>query len=340
MEANLFSNTRIEAYVRVSFCGSQAITSVVCVRGRARLAPEFNEELWLPVTEPTETRRISVGLWNYSSHTRDRPIAHLYFDLDDIERSSKYISGSFLGGGLLEQNNYMGPRPRWYNLYGAPMRFGPDIVVQVWDRDVFSSNTPRALLRFPLTKCHVLASEGSKIPSPSWENLTSIGAEPISSQILMSAALIRKRDLSERLGRSECIIPQMRQAWVEITCVGVRQLKAHRLRAPQEPYVRIDVPAPNDRGNCFRTQPSSVPSGRNANFLERKVMAIDMPENPLYAPNLRLLVAGRKFSKIYIDHTVGSKKTNSGRESYDDFRTFYFLCMERYSSLFIRVIMP
>ena len=122
MEANLFSNTRIEAYVRVSFCGSQAITSVVCVRGRARLAPEFNEELWLPVTEPTETRRISVGLWNYSSHTRDRPIAHLYFDLDDIERSSKYISGSFLGGGLLEQNNYMGPRPRWYNLYGAPIR--------------------------------------------------------------------------------------------------------------------------------------------------------------------------------------------------------------------------
>ena len=169
MEANLFSNTRIEAYVRVSFCGSQAITSVVCVRGRARLAPEFNEELWLPVTEPTETRRISVGLWNYSSHTRDRPIAHLYFDLDDIERSSKYISGSFLGGGLLEQNNYMGPRP-------------------------------------------------------------------------------------------------------------------------QEPYVRIDVPAPNDRGNCFRTQPSSVPSGRNANFLERKVMAIDMPENPLYAPNLDLRV--------------------------------------------------
>ena len=51
-------------------------------------------------------------------------------------------------------------------------------------------------------------------------------------------------------------------------------------------------------------------------------------------------VAGRKFkfSKIYIDHTVGSKKTNSGRESYDNFRTFYFLCMERY--LFIRVIMP
>ena len=50
-------------------------------------------------------------------------------------------------------------------------------------------------------------------------------------------------------------------------------------------------------------------------------------------------VAGRrKISKIYIDHTVGSKKTNSGRESYDNFRTFYFFCMERY--LFIRVIMP
>lgn len=33
-----------------------------------------------------------------------------------------------------------------------------------------------------------------------------------------------------------------------------------------------------------------MPSGRNANFLERKVMAIDMPENPLYAQNLDLRV--------------------------------------------------
>ena len=31
----------------------------------------------------------------------------------------------------------------------------------------------------------------------------------------------------------------------------------------------------------------------------------------------------RKFSTIYIDHTEGSKKTNSGWESYDDFRPLY-----------------
>ena len=37
----------------------------------------------------------------------------------------------------------------------------------------------------------------------------------------------------------------------------------------------------------------------------------------------------RKFSTIYIDHTEGSRKTNSGWESYDDFRTSYVLCMER-----------
>ena len=215
---------------------------------------------------------------------------------DQTSLLDPYVKVRFCGKKEKTRVHAMTTAPLFYEtlefheMLPLDVRFGPDIVVQVWDRDVFSSNTPRALLRFPLTKCHVLASEGSKIPSPSWENLTSIGAEPISSQILMSAALIRKRDLSERLGRSECIIPQMRQAWVEITCVGVRQLKAHRLRAPQEPYVRIDVPAPNDRGNCFRTQPSSVPSGRNANFLERKVMAIDMPENPLYAPNLDLRV--------------------------------------------------
>ena len=37
----------------------------------------------------------------------------------------------------------------------------------------------------------------------------------------------------------------------------------------------------------------------------------------------------RKFNTRYIDHAEGSKKTNSGWESYDDFRTSYVLCMER-----------
>ena len=54
----------------------------------------------------------------------------------------------------------------------------------------------------------------------------------------------------------------MRQAWVEVTCVGVRQLKTYRLRTPSEPYVRVDVPAPDDGGNNFSTRPSSRPSGR------------------------------------------------------------------------------
>ena len=34
----------------------------------------------------------------------------------------------------------------------------------------------------------------------------------------------------------------------------------------------------------------------------------------------------RKFNTTYIDHTEGSKKANSGWESYGDFRTLYFLC--------------
>jgi len=577
---HLFSSARVEAYVRVDFSGMQAMTSVVSVLGRANLAPEFNEELWLPITEPTETRRISVGLWNYSAHTQDRPIAHVYFDLDDVRHSGDLrTSQGLFGWAFAKTSNYMGPRPRWHCLYGAPagiqgkrgalqnrygeeastyrgqlllsmeiltnppsnlkhtarrtafrfkptlgltpptakyhlralalmgseipqfrsagirtttkmrlvisignhelnygweqnkrgvvvwnklltlkairlpvlieeipdvcvylvrgppkvstvcfsripaarvlqqqfrggpywemlkpepsgttypsgmmldmnpgaillklgfglsedamdpafswpevelmkkveertpfclrvyiyqakdlpasdenglldpyikvrfcgkkektrvhstttsplfyetlefhemlpvdIRFGPDIIVQVWDRDIFSSRTPKALLRLPLTKCPVLSSESSKPPLPTWHKLTTVGAVPLSSAILMSAALIRKRDLAERFSRSGSITPQMRQAWVEVTCVGVRQLKAHRLRTPQAPYVRIDVPAPNERGTNVKTRSSSVPCGRNANFLERKIMAVEMPENALYAQHMDLRV--------------------------------------------------
>lgn len=565
---SLFPHTRIEAYVQVDFAGTQAMTSVVSVRGHQKLAPEFNEELWLPIAEPTETRRISIGLWNYGARSQDKPIAHIYFDLENLRYTG--TSASVLGWGLFRGNNYMGPKPHWHNLYGAPtgvqgrrgalqnrygneastyrgqlllsmeilidppsnltqiahrtafrfkansrlapltaeyhlralalmgsevpqyrspgirattkmqlvvsigsyalsyawqpnkrgmvvwnklmtlkairlpvlieeipdvcvylvrgpprvsrvsfsripaarllqeqfrggpcwemlkpeqsgtahfnanpgaillklgfglsedamdplfswpeeellrkveerlpfclrvyiyqarslpasdenglldpyikvrfcgkkektrvhsmticplfyetlefhemlprdVRFGPDIILQVWDRDMFSSRSPRAFLRLPLTKCAVLSSEGSKPPLPSWYKLTSLGFVPLSSAILISASLIRKRDLAEKFSLPRIITPTTKQAWVEVTCLGVRQLKAHRLRTPQEPFVRMDVPAANDKGAWFKTRSSSVPCGRNANFLERKIMPVEMPEDALYAQHM------------------------------------------------------
>ncbi|KAH8085619.1 hypothetical protein JL720_7609 [Aureococcus anophagefferens] len=576
--SGMFTRGGIEAYVRVDFAGSKIRTSSISVTGKGNLAPEFREELWIPVSEPTEAARITVGLWDYNTFTRDRPVAHAYFDYSELKRNLEKPKSSMFGtafGGV----KYTGPRPRWHTLYGAPLgvqgkrgalqnRFGdeastyrgrvllsmevmerpprgersvahaknfrfvakeglkpsrvkyhlrtlavlgseipqfsvpmtgktatmrlvvsignhrlafgwkknerglvtwnelhtlrsvdlpvlidelpdiciylqrgppkvmticycrvpaakflkaqfsgdpewfqlrpdacrtrkmggvdlaanpgavllklgfglsedavypefawdepgllkkcttvrpftmrlyvyqarhlppsdangmldpyvkvrflgkkqktavhsmttaplfyetlqfteylpedsayaPDVVLQVWDADTFASNTPMAMLRLSLGAFAQLSSESSRPPTPKWRRLCDLNGEPIGGEILVAGALIFKRDVNEKTNKPESIVPQMRQAWVEVTCVGVRQLKTYRLRTPSEPYVRVDVPAPDDGGNNFSTRPSSRPSGRNANFIERKTMCLEMPENALFAQQMDLRV--------------------------------------------------
>lgn len=582
MDVGFFAGGGIEAYVKAEFAGNSIVTSAVHVRGKGNLAPEYHEELWLPVVEPVEGNRVTLGMWDYNAFSRDNPVAHLYFDYSEVKRTGESSANDSFFSSLLTGSGkkYTGPRPRWHNLYGAPLgvqgkrgglqnrfggaeastyrgrillsmevltkpparekqvahrapfhfkpvaglkpqsvkyhlraqailgseiptfrspgglgvakmqlivsignyslefafepnkrgvvvwndikqlkgidlpvlieeipdvcvylvrgppkvqtvcyarisaarflkeqfkgeptwvllkadkartramggvaltvnpgavlikfglglsedaldpsfawdelalrkkaddllpyalrvyifqardlpasdenglldpyvkvrfcgkkektrvhsmttaplfyqtlqfhemlprdlNFGPDIVVQVWDRDTLGSNTPMALLRYPLSKCRLLLSESSRHPTPEWLALSDINGDPIAGEILMSAALIRKRDPSEKFNRPEDITPQMRQAWVEVLCVGVRQLKTYRLRTPQEPYVRVDVPAPNDAGDFFQTRPSRTPSGRNANFIERKILMVEMPQNALYAQRMDVRV--------------------------------------------------
>ncbi|KAH8059008.1 hypothetical protein JL722_5555 [Aureococcus anophagefferens] len=499
--SGMFTRGGIEAYVRVDFAGSKIRTSSISVTGKGNLAPEFREELWIPVSEPTEAARITVGLWDYNTFTRTGPSRTLHFDYSELKRNlekpkssmfgtafgaasalqnrfgdeaSTYRGGSscpwrswsaargersvahaknfrfvakeglkpsrvkyhlralaVLGSeipqfsvpmtgktatmrlvvsignhrlafgwkknerGLVTWNElharsvdlpvlidelpdiciYLqrGPPkvmticycrvpaakflkaqfsgdPEWFQLRPDARRtrkmggarhlpppdangmldpyvkvrflgkkqktavhsmttaplfyetlqfteylpedsaYAPDVVLQVWDADTFASNTPMAMLRLSLGAFAQLSSESSRPPTPKWRRLCDLNGEPIGGEILVAGALIFKRDVNEKTNKPESIVPQMRQAWVEVTCVGVRQLKTYRLRTPSEPYVRVDVPAPDDGGNNFSTRPSSRPSGRNANFIERKTMCLEMPENALFAQQMDLRV--------------------------------------------------
>lgn len=176
-------------------------------------------------------------------------------------------------------------------------RYGPDIVVQVWDSDTLSPNTPTALLHLPLADCQLLSNESSPAPRPTWRALSDINGDPLSASLLISAGLIRKRDINDKIERPGDITPAMRQAFVEVTLVGVRQLKGFygaTLGAPSSPYVRGDIAAPNDGDAYFRTRPSKASgddrNARNANFCERKLVPVDLPENALYAQRLDIRV--------------------------------------------------
>ncbi|KAJ8599790.1 hypothetical protein CTAYLR_004010 [Chrysophaeum taylorii] len=170
---------------------------------------------------------------------------------------------------------------QFHDVLPKDARYGPDVVVQIWDAGLVS-NTPLALLHIPLKECPVI-SESATAPAPTWRRLQDRDAEPLDGFLLVAAALIRKRDAAEKLERPPDIKPQMRRAFVEVTFLGVRQLKGFYGQNPSSPYVRADVVD----DVSIKTKPAK---GRNATFAERKCEPLELPENPLFAPKMDVRV--------------------------------------------------
>ena len=106
--------------------------------------------------------------------------------------------------------------------------------------------------------------------------------QPVAGELLVSLQLITKRDLGEKFSKPPSIAPPMRQAWIEIIAVGVRNVKPFGGAARgvgdaiREPFVKMVVPGV-DLPTIYQTERSSKPRGRDANFLSHQVLAVELP---------------------------------------------------------------
>ena len=110
----------------------------------------------------------------------------------------------------------------------------------------------------------------------------------------MSLQLIEKRDIGDKFNKPPDIRPAMRPCFIEILCLGVRNMKPHGTKGMdsiREPFTRMIIPMANeDQPRKFETMPSRKPRGRDANFLDRQILSIDLPENAVYAPMIDIKV--------------------------------------------------
>ncbi|KAK1944253.1 Myoferlin [Phytophthora citrophthora] len=147
----------IDAYLQVAFAANVPCkTSVVTVKGRGQLAPDFYEELWLPVRIPTFSRHIGLSVWDrdltspnelvgVASHDFlqvpiDPLAGQVAFDkppgspervnlkLEDSDEEIE-IEEDLTETGMREQleveeaqHQIIAAAPRWYNFYGPPLR--------------------------------------------------------------------------------------------------------------------------------------------------------------------------------------------------------------------------
>ncbi|KAG7387141.1 hypothetical protein PHYPSEUDO_014661 [Phytophthora pseudosyringae] len=146
----------IDAFLQVGFAANAPCkTSVVTVKGRESLAPDFYEELWLPVRLPTFSRHIGLSIWDRDLTSPNELVGVASLDFlqvavapavevsaagkapervnlmvqDSEEEADAGVEGELSETAMREERELeeehqrlQAAAPRWYNLYGPPLR--------------------------------------------------------------------------------------------------------------------------------------------------------------------------------------------------------------------------
>ncbi|GMF17109.1 unnamed protein product [Phytophthora fragariaefolia] len=145
----------IDALFQVVFgANTPCQTSCVTVKGRGNLAPDFYEELWLPVRIPTFSRHIGLSMWDRELTSPNELVGVASYDFlqvpaapteentapgspqrvnlrleDSDEEEGMGVEGELNEEEIQaklqlehEQQQLLAAAPRWFNLYGPPLR--------------------------------------------------------------------------------------------------------------------------------------------------------------------------------------------------------------------------
>ena len=239
-----------------------------------------------------------------------------------------YIKIRFAGEKKKTAVKPMTKNPCYYEVFDfhknlpEDLSLAPTIVVQLWDNK-FVLNTPVAAVRvspsaIPL-KTNILSLEA---PKPQWYDFYGIDNQRKLGRILLAFQLFLRNDEKQYLSPSTDITPRMRRAYLDIHTIGIRNLikstssaglsngsiggpgassAITRLRAgskaPRQggkvwkPFVTYNL-TEGRMSDSYRIilNSSKTPSPQNPNFLDRKIQMVNIPEDPMFAPSLEILV--------------------------------------------------
>ena len=118
----------------------------------------------------------------------------------------------------------------------------------------------------------------------------------------MEGQALRSRihDEPDLLPAMPSLKPKMNQTYkfIEIICLGVRNISRKPPFLVNAPFLEFDLGLDDDRGYA-KTDASKDPQPADANFLKRIVMPIELPEEPLFAPELSMILRDREFGGLH-----------------------------------------
>lgn len=154
------------------------------------------------------------------------------------------------------------------------------------------------------------SSSAQEAPRPQWHDLSTSISNDVSSehagQILTSIQVIEKLSKTQTIPSPASIIPKFRDAWIDITALGVRDMKPFHFMKIQRPYLTIRVAGMKSKRKRS-TAPSNKPNGPNANFLERLILPVQLPNDPLYSPQLKLEVFDTRLGGLQTSSVASTR---------------------------------
>ena len=190
--------------------------------------------------------------------------------------------------------------------------FMPQVCCQVWDHDTIGSDDYIGLFFHEFTDeerenaDNIYGTEEmNEAPTPRWYDLMQEEEGDMTGQVLASFQLIRKipqahipMTLKDGLPK---IVPDFRPACLEILCIGVRDMAPYAFMPMQYPklefsveYARVGEPDADDEVDIIiepqklETKNSKKPTASDANFLELLELDVQLPQDPLFAPALKI----------------------------------------------------
>jgi len=96
-----------------------------------------------------------------------------------------------------------------------------------------------------------------------------------------------KVDPGAQLLEAPDITPKLRKAYIEVIALGVRDVIPYKMVPMQLPFLKFKLTSASETFEAS-TNTSKKPNASNANFLQRIVIEVDLPEDPIFTPKLKL----------------------------------------------------
>lgn len=186
--------------------------------------------------------------------------------------------------------------------------FLPKVSLQVYDWDQWDADDYVGGLKFNLTDFPQMTSSsyskkrasGEYVPPrPKWYPICYQNEGDTEGELLLSFDLVKKDTPGAVVEPPDSIRPMMEEKYLEVIVLGCRGLQPLGFMPVNTPFVKFEIGEVTKTNVAKLTNPSSKPSGRNPNFLERIVIPVTLPIDALFAPRLNISVYDQLLGGFY-----------------------------------------